>query len=503
MNKIIIFGGGTSGWLTAAYLVNNLQDKNTSIHLIEDAKAGPIGVGEGTQPLTAKFLYECGIQAEDWMKPSNAAFKHGVELIGWNKEPYFVDNDDVKNYMAAPHLYVSNYFIDKPYTDFAKWHPAYRLAKNNVSTKLTPNLDLNFNTGPDGYGAVHFSAYDIIDTIKKLILNKIEYTDTKITKVATNDNGVAQLTDDLGNDYFADFYIDCSGFKASLIEKTMGGTFVSYNDWLFNDKAVAIPTQYNNPEEECHPYTKATAMNAGWRWTIPTYHRIGNGYVYSSKHLTPEEAEAELRESINEYDAKANHLTMKCGCQQEVSIKNVAAVGLSAGFVEPLEATGITFTTATVKSICDLINAFGEWNDQARAILNRGFYEMSVEILGFVFAHYFFSTKDDTPYWKDVRQKTLDDIPADARFMINHYWPDPKPFIFFSNQSMFSSVQWWSMIHAGGGYEGKKSNLTNDEKIYLENFIELGKIKTDNSIKTFPNHFKFLKEWYDGQNTTI
>jgi len=496
MRKIIVFGGGTSGWLTAAYLSNNLQ-QGSRIHLIEDASAGPIGVGEGTQPLTAKFLWECGLEPKQWMKPSKATFKHGVELIGWNKEPYFVDNDAISNTVAAPHLYASHYFIDKPYKEFADWHPAYQLAKENLSTKLSPNLDINFNIGPDGYGAVHFSAYDIIESIKSLIIDRIDYTDTKITKVATDDNGITKLIDEKGIEFSADLYLDCSGFKSALLEKTMGSTFVDYKPWLMNDKAVAIATNYTNPIEECHPYTKATAMTAGWRWTIPTYHRVGNGYVYSSDFLSPEEAEKELRDAIGEYDAPAKHLDMKCGSHNNVAVKNVIGIGLAAGFVEPLEATGITFTTATVTSICNLLNGFGTWNDQAREMLNRGFYEMNIEILAFVFAHYYFSNKDDTPYWKAVRKKSLEDLPADAKMMINQYYPDLKPFIFFSQQSMFSSVQWWSMLHAGGAYSNYKSKLTQEEKNYLEYFVETQKTKTEQAKKTFPNHYEYLKGWYE------
>ena len=500
MNNIIIFGGGTSGWLSAAYLVNNLKT-DTNITLIEDASAGPIGVGEGTQPLTAKFLYACGIEAHHWMKPSNAAFKYGVELDGWNNEPYFVDNDNVNNTVAAPHLYANKYFADKPYSEFAKWHPAYRLAKANVSPKLSPELDSNFNTGPDGYGAVHFSAYDIIATIKDIILDKITYVDTKITQVAKGMQGISKLIDSDKNEYTADLYLDCSGFKSSLLEKTLGAEFISYKPWLLNDSAVAIPTQYTNPKDECHPYTKATAMTSGWRWTIPTFHRIGNGYVYSSDFITPEEAEKELRDSIGEYDAPAKHLNMKCGTHKEVAIKNVVGIGLAAGFVEPLEATGITFTTATVTSLCELLNmGNGTWNDQMRDSMNQGFYEMNIEILSFVFAHYYFSNKDDTPYWKAVRELNLNDLPPFAQQMISAYYPIPQDFIFYSPQSMFSSVQWWSMIHAGGGYEDYNPNLSKDEKAYLKYFTDTQTFRVDKAKETFPNHYEFLEDWYKKWN---
>ena len=144
---------------------------------------------------------------------------------------------------------------------------------------------------------------------------------------------------------------------------------------------------------------------------------------------------------------------MRCGSHKEVAKKNVVGIGLAAGFIEPLEATGITFTTSLAKSVTDLLNLNGmNWDDKVRDFINQGFYEMSTEILAFVWSHYHFSKKDDTPYWKAIREQKLTDLPSDAQHIISQYWPKPKPFLFFSQQSMFTSIQWWSMIHAGGGY---------------------------------------------------
>lgn len=498
IKELIIFGGGTSGWLTAAYLVKNLQSP-CKITLIEDVSAGPIGVGEGTQPLTAKFLFECGIDPKRWMKPSNAAFKYGVELTGWNDIPYFVDNDTPTNYMASQIDFINRYFHNQPYEEYAKWHPAYRLAKKNVSPKLETNLDVSFGIGPEGFGAVHFSAYDIIDTLKKIVGPKIIHVDAKIVQAKTNSEGISDLIDDKGNTYTADLFLDCSGFKSALLGKGVKSEFVSYKEqgWLLNDSAVAMPTQYTNPQEECHPYTKATTMTSGWRWTIPTYKRIGNGYVYSSDFLSEEEAEKELRESVNDFETPVKHLKMRCGSHKEVAKKNVVGIGLAAGFIEPLEATGITFTTSLAKSVTDLLNLNGmNWDDKVRDFINQGFYEMSTEILAFVWSHYHFSKKDDTPYWKAIREQKLTDLPSDAQHIISQYWPKPKPFLFFSQQSMFTSIQWWSMIHAGGGYNTSIS-LSEKEKDYFEYFIKNTNNRIEMAEELFPNHYEFLKEWYD------
>lgn len=496
INKIIIFGGGTSGWLTAAFLTNNLLVP-TEITLIEDTSLGPIGVGEGTQPFTAKFLSRCGIHPKMWMKDSNASFKYGVELDGWTDEPYFVDNDNPNNTVMADNLYTTDYFIDKPYSEFKKWHPAYRLAKKNICQKFDDYLDVNHQMGIMDFGAVHFGAFDIIKTIRSLIDDKITHIDAKISEIKTNNDGISALVDDNGNSYTADLYIDCSGFNSLLLEKNLGVPFNSFNKWLLCDKAVVVQTQFKNPEEECHPYTKATAMNAGWRFTIPIFTRIGNGYVYSSKHITDEEAEKELRESVGEFVAPVRFLNMKCGAHSVIAHKNVCAVGLSAGFVEPLEATGITFTTSVVAALARSLNLNKNiWGQQARNEINRDFKEMSEEIFTFVWAHYYFSTKSGTSFWNEIRSQKIDDLPDFAKNILNLFLPRPKRFLLPSPTSMFNIVQWFSMLHAGGAYKDLESEMTDKQREYAEYFIESNNARLDLAEKMFPNHYRYLRNWY-------
>lgn len=497
VRKIIVFGGGTSGWLTAAYLVKNLRIP-TEIILIEDSKLGPIGVGEGTQPFTAQFLFQCGILPSMWMKESNASFKMGVELVGWNKEPYFVDNDTSDNCIIAEDFYTSDYFVNKPYAEFAKWHPAYQLAKANKCTKLDEKSDINFGMGQEGYGAVHFAAFDIISIIKTLILDKITYVDTSVTEVKQDMHGITKLVGDDGVNYSADLYLDCTGFRSVLIGDALKVQFQSYTDWLPCDRAVAMPTEYTDPVNECFPYTRATAMNAGWRWTIPVFNRIGNGYVYSSKHITDEEAEKELRAATGNYTAPVNFVKFRSGRYTEIANKNVCAIGLSAGFVEPLEATGITFTTSIVKSVSDLLNANGNvWGNETRFNLNKGFYEMAVEILAFVWAHYHYSEKADTPFWQEIRNQKLEDLPKDVGFILSHFTPKPNRFLFFSPGSMFNVAQWFSMLHAGGAYKNTSIPLTDKQEKYAEYFLATQSHRVELAKELFPNQYEYLKEWYE------
>jgi len=497
VKNIIVFGGGTSGWLTAAYITKNLKFP-CNVTLIESTEMGPIGVGEGTQPATAKFLYDCGIDPLTWMKPSQASFKLGVEFVGWTDKDYFVDNDFIENTVIAPDLFTIDYFMGKNKSEFIDWLPAYQLAKENKSPKLA-GLDTNFaHTGARQFGAVHFSAYDIVAAIKDIVLDKISYANTKIVDIHSDDNGITGLTGEDGNTYTADLYIDCSGFNSLLLEKTLKVPFVSVNDILPCDKAVVLQTQYTDPVSECFPYTRATAMTAGWRFTIPVFTRIGNGYVYSSKHISSEDAEAELRASVNEYTAPAKHLNMKCGIHESVTSKNVIAVGLSAGFVEPLEATGITFTTKAVELLTDGLNATqGLWSNAVQREINKLYDEMFWEIIAFVWSHYQFSTKKDTPFWKDVHKENLDLLPPKVSAIINKFLPEPHRDFLISPLSSFHTGQWFSVLNAGDVYKNNKQTLFGDIEKYAEFFIKNQSYRTELIKEMFPNHYEFLKEWYN------
>jgi hypothetical protein len=142
--------------------------------------------------------------------------------------------------------------------------------------------------------------------------------------------------------------------------------------------------------------------------------------------------------------------------------------------------------------------ANGEWNDDVRGAINQSFYEMNIEILSFIFGHYFFSNKKGAPYWDNIRSKTLKDLPDDCINVFNAYYPYPKPIMFLTRQSMFSSVQWWSMIQAGGGYIDPEKNTPKEDE-YLNYFVESKRRQTELALDLFPNHYKFLSNWYEGK----
>jgi tryptophan halogenase len=496
INSIVIAGGGTSGWLTAAYLIKNLHHP-VEITLVESTRLGPIGVGEGTQPYTTTFLKACGLQPKDWMPNSDASYKLGVEFVGWNDSPFFVDNDSIRTHDTGKGLN-HQAWLGKSSKEYFNWLPAYRLAKNNVSPKLTEHLD--FVVGSNNSAeAVHFNAIKISETLKNLVKNKIKYYDADILNVISNDVGIVALELSTKEKIKADLYIDCTGFKSLLLEQALDVKHISVEDLLPCDKAVAIPTQYTNPETECHPYTKSTAMTAGWRWTIPTFGRIGNGYVYSSNYISKEAAEKELRDAIQEYNAPAIHLNMKCGYKETIAVKNVIAVGLSAGFVEPLEATGITFTTKTVEILTHYLNSFeNQFDSNVKTNINSYFVTMVKEIIAFVFLHYATANKRDTDFWKSFDNKSMPDWITQAS---SEFVPCPPTDLRkFGVYEMFHSGQWFQLFNACEQYKDNACELTTEELIYHKIHEAMLTTRTDLEIEKYPNHYTFLKECYSKLN---
>jgi len=494
IKTICILGGGTSGYLTAAYLKSTIPD-GVKILLIESSKVGIIGVGEGTQPYTTEFLRKCGLQPIDWMKDANATYKLGVEFNGWSDESYFVDNDDYGTFLLGPEMPTFTYWMSKSKTQFFNFLQSYKLAKANKSPKINHAMDFTHGFITPSWDAVHFDAHKIGEAIKKQIKDQIDIVDTEIVEVDTFEKGVKCLRDKERVEYHADLYIDCSGFKSLLLEKTLNVRWLDESENLPCNSAVAIPTQYKNPQEECHPYTKATTMKHGWRWTIPTFERIGNGYVYSDKYCSKENAEKELREAIGEFDAPANHLDMRIGTHEGIAHDNVVAIGLSGGFVEPLEATGITFTTKAVEFLVEsLRHSDGQWNNQNLHYINTEWLKMFYEIRDFIFAHYKFANRKDTQFWRDVTEKELPDT---AKQRLDKFVPAPKDSMFIPGiTSMFHTGQWFEMLYGSDFYGKNLAFLSDDYLKYAESYVDIETYRIDRILRDLDNHYDYLSKWY-------
>ncbi|GAA4011500.1 tryptophan 7-halogenase [Sphingomonas swuensis] len=384
--------------MAANLLQKRWGERGTRVTLIESRDIGIIGVGEGSTPQLKAFFDELGIAESEWMGRCNATYKAGIEFVGWSDQPgherYFhpfptaVDPFTEATFFTATRLRRGG-------ADVAAHPDPFYLAARIARDGRAPLAPANFPF-PVGYG-YHFDAYLVGATLRDVAVGRgVAHETATIADVRLDDKGdIAELQADDGRIFSADLYIDASGFRATLIEGALKEPHRSFSDNLFNDRAVVTPTAL--PADGARAMTTATAASAGWIWHIPLTSRAGNGYVYSSRYLDPEDAAAELRAHVGaEPDAEVRHLSMKCGRIERSWVRNCLAVGLAQGFLEPLEATALHIVLATVKGFTDAYER-GDRDGFNAAIARR--YE---GIRDYIVCHYRTAQRRDTDYWRDV-----------------------------------------------------------------------------------------------------
>ena len=518
IKDIVIVGGGSSGWLSAIYLLKIF--KHFNITLIESDKIPHIGVGESIQPSVAAFLAAAGYKPTDWMPHANATYKLGVMFNGWSDNQFMVDSEDVKFGVLDTTEYgffgIHDAAIATGMTvkEWSNWFPPYRMAINNKSPKWGKER-FNYLDGSNQMitNAVQWDNLGIIEWLKseciKLGVNHIvdNVADTNLDQ----EGYIKELIlEDRAVSVSGDLYIDCTGFRGVLIDDICKRPWESVEHILPTNNAIAIRKKYTNPQKECHPYTRSTAMTAGWMWTIPTYNDLAHGYVYSDKYIDKDEAEKELRTKINEWDATAKHVPFQVGARDRIAHKNVYAVGLSAGFLEPLEATNLSFTVEAILNLARLFSETNCWyNDEDMGpFLSKMFSMQFDEILNFIYMHYKMSTKNDTLFWKEIREKPIPDkiLPMyDAVIdgpmslpVFNDIMMKDRPiFRAWPPTNQFGIHHWWQLLKGCGRYENVKRPYSDDFIKYSKMVLDVHSSRTDGILNIFPNHYDYLKEWYE------
>lgn len=397
-SSIIILGGGTAGWMAANLLQKRWGGSGTKITLVESKDIGIIGVGEGSTPQLKAFFDELGIAETEWMPRCNASYKAGIEFVGWSDRPghdrYFHPFATALDPFTEPTFFAATQ-LRRQGADVPAHPDSYFLATRIARQGRAPLAPANFPFAI-GYG-YHFDAYLVGATLRDFAVARgVSHETATIAEVRlTQEGDIAALVADDGRQFAADLYLDASGFRATLIEGALGEPHRSFSDNLFNDRAVITPTPL--PAEGAHAQTRATAASAGWIWHIPLTGRAGNGYVYSSRYIDPEDAAAELRRHCGlPADAEVRHLKMKCGRVERSWVRNCLAIGLAQGFLEPLEATALHVVLATVQRFTDAYER-GDPDGFNAAIARR--YE---GIRDYIAGHYRTALRRDTPYWRDA-----------------------------------------------------------------------------------------------------
>lgn len=430
IKNVLIVGGGTAGWLTAAFLARSLgsiSGEGVRITLVESSDIGIIGVGEGTFPSIKGTLAAIGIDEARFIRESTATFKQGVKFADWVRpkgmpgangttghDHYFHPFSVPSQRPGVPELLP--YWLLGAAGDNVPFAGAATMQKAIADASHGPKrlADADF-VGPMNY-AYHFDAGKfaglLAEHAKSLGVNHVPATVERVVLDAEGAIG-AVVTREAGT-LSADLYIDCTGFRAALIGGALGSPFRSLNDVLFVDRALAMQVPYERPDTPIPSYTISTAHDAGWTWDIGLHQRRGIGYVYSSRHTDDARAEQVLRNYIGPTgDALTPRLLkLNVGYREVQWVKNCVSVGLSAGFLEPLESSGIGLIETAAYLVSYLFPANGDMVPVAKLFneLMRARYE---RIVDFIKMHYCLTQRTDSQFWID--NANPDSIPQSLR----------------------------------------------------------------------------------------
>ncbi|KGJ90400.1 tryptophan halogenase [Colwellia psychrerythraea] len=499
IQKVVIVGGGTAGWMTASLLAKTLG-KTLEISLVESDKIGIIGVGEATIPPIINFNSAIGINEKAFIKATQGTIKLGIEFNNWHR------NGD--SYMHA----FGKIGKKLPFCDFNHfWLRAQQDKRGNANASSTIDtssfwdFSLNYqaakqhkfapinnipNTNLPGIAhAYHFDAGLYAKFLRKHATNlgvkRIEGTITKVNQ-HTDSGFINSLSLENDTNIAGDLFIDCSGLAALLIEKTLSTGYEDYSHWLPCDRAIAVPCEKVEPIE---PYTRSTAHNFGWQWRIPLQHRTGNGLVYSSKHMSDDEAKELL---LNNLDGKAlaepRVIPFKTGRRRKQWHNNVIAIGLSSGFFEPLESTNIhLIQTAAIR-----LMKFFPHNGIKQIEVDEFNAQSKVELEGirdFIILHYKLNNRGDSEFWRACQRM---DIPESLVTKIELFKKTGK--VFCKPDDLFTEIAWQQVMIGQGNIPEDYHPLV--DTLSIEQRTDLmASLKTliNRTVEKLPSHDEFLQ----------
>lgn len=442
LDKIVIVGGGTAGWITAAVVARFLRGRRTAIELIESEDIGIVGVGEATVPVIRALNGLLGIDERDFLAHTQGTFKLGVEFRDWARIGnvhfhFFGDFGDTLDAIPPHHHWLKLRQLGDT-TPLGAYCFPYVAGK--LGRFAPPAADRRSPAAAFSY-AYQFDAMLYARYLRAVAeRNGVRRIEAKVVdaRLRAEDGFIESLVLADGSQVRGDLFIDASGFRGLLIEKALGVGYEDWSQWLPCDRAVAVACEGS---AELAPYTMATARGAGWQWRIPLQHRVGNGHVYCSGFMSDSQAEAELLGSL---EARAlgqpRLLKFTTGIRRQVWSRNCVAVGLASGFLEPLESTGIQLIQNAAARLIDLFPDRGcdpvlatEYNR-----LTRNEYE---RLRDFLILHYCVTERDDSPFWRHCRTMI---IPETLRHKID-VWTSSARVPLYSEES-YQEPSWVALF---------------------------------------------------------
>ncbi|HVF95026.1 MAG TPA: tryptophan halogenase family protein [Sphingomonas sp.] len=443
IRSIAIVGGGSAGWMAAATLGRLLGPDYARIELIESDEIGIVGVGEATIPQMATFNRMLGIDEDEFVRETKGSFKLGIQFVDWGRlgHRYFHPFGGYGVNMGGVSFHA--YFLRLHALGEAASIDGYSLQATAAERgKFMRPVDAGNSPLSDIAYAYHFDAGLYARYLRRyseargVVRREGKIVDT----VLDGETGhVAAVVLENGERIEADLYIDCSGFRSLLIGGALGNDFIDWKHWLPCDRAVAVPCA---GRETMEPYTRSTARTAGWQWLIPLQHRIGNGHVYSSAHLSDDEAAAMLLANLDgEPLADPRLVPFRTGHRAKLWDRNVLALGLASGFMEPLESTSLWMIQSGLSRFMAM---FPDRNFDAATIerYNRIVLNEYAEIRDFLILHYHLTERTDTPFWDYCRTMPIPERLAEKMRVFRAHGR-----VFRENEELFNDTSWFAVMH--------------------------------------------------------
>jgi len=474
--KLVIVGGGTAGWMAASLFERAWTSQGIDITVIESENIGIIGVGEGSTPSLKQFFRKLGIPESEWMVKCNATYKCGIHFPNWSSgwkdnayfHPFYSDLD-----WKSGSAFIHNANLRRHSYD-VEAHPDYFWLQTKLSqANKSPILSESGNTELD-YG-YHFDSAKMGEFLKQRAIKRgvIHISDTVVSVETAPSGAINTLHLENTPPVSGDVFLDCTGFHGLLINKTLHTPYVDFSDQLLNDRAIAIPSSLPS-SEDVPSQTTSSAMSNGWAWSIPLSNRVGNGYVYSSAYLSDDQAEAELRSHIgsNVSQGEARYIKMRLGRVEQHWHKNVLAVGLSQGFIEPLEATAISCIQYTIEHFIDLIEEGLHSGIDCLSTAHKARYNSDINAIfdavkDYITGHYRLNSRTDSQYWIDNRANRNH---SDTLTAIIAGWDNPtvhfeKLLEELDAQKMYLAPSWYCLFAGKGRFPGELTTPPNGTKI--------------------------------------
>lgn len=489
IKKIVIVGGGTSGWMTAAAMAKVLKVDFCKIHLIESDEIGTVGVGEATIPQIQLFNKLLELDEDEFVRKTQGTFKLGIQFVNWRRigHKYIHAFGDVGKDMEAIQFYhywlklyqlgeadeLGDYTISGVASDKGKFMRAID-AGNSPLSNIT--YAFHFDAGLYAKFLREYAEQRGVIRTEGRVIETILHPDTGF---------ISAIRLQSGDIIEADFFIDCSGFRGLLIEQALGTGYEDWTHWLPCDRAWAVPCEsVNDPT----PYTRSTAHSAGWQWRIPLQHRIGNGHVFSSKFMGEQQALEILMSNLDGKPlAEPKLLKFVTGKRKKFWNKNCLAIGLSSGFMEPLESTSIHLVQS---AIARFMTFFPNKNFDQEDIdeFNRQADFEFEKIRDFLILHYYATERTDSDFWNYCRNMN---VPEALTQKIEQFKKNGR--IFRNNNEMFNDLSWLEVMHGQGihpkAYHPLVDRMSKEE---IARRLEGIRRVIDKSVEYMPTHAEFI-----------